>query len=70
MTFPQSNPSPQRLLRLRQVLERVPVSKSSWWQGVKDGRYPEPVKLGPRTTAWREADINELVEQGTDSESS
>lgn len=30
----------------------IPVSKSSWWEGVKSGRYPKPVKLGPRTTVW------------------
>jgi predicted DNA-binding transcriptional regulator AlpA len=50
-------------LRLTQVLEIVPVSKSSWWQGCKTGRYPEPVKLSPRTTAWRAEDIAALVEQ-------
>ncbi|WMT73863.1 AlpA family phage regulatory protein [Bradyrhizobium sp. Ash2021] len=31
----------------------LPVSKSTWWQGVKDGRFPRPVKLGAKTTAWR-----------------
>ena len=41
----------------------VPISRSAWWQGVKDGRYPPPVKLGPRTTAWRWADIADLVER-------
>jgi predicted DNA-binding transcriptional regulator AlpA len=40
----------------------IPVSKSSWWQGVKDGRYPQSVKLGPRTTAWRIEDIRTLME--------
>ena len=35
----------------------IPVSKSSWWQGVKDGRYPKPVKIGARCTAWRASDI-------------
>jgi len=30
----------------------IPVSRSTWWAGVKDGRFPTPVKLGPRTTAW------------------
>jgi len=30
-----------------------PVSKSTWWAGVKSGRFPKPVKLGPRITAWR-----------------
>jgi predicted DNA-binding transcriptional regulator AlpA len=50
-------------LRLPQVLEIVPVSKSSWWAGCKTGRYPAPVKLGPRTTAWRAEDIAALVER-------
>ena len=35
----------------------IPVSKSTWWQGVKDGRFPKPVKLGIKTTAWRVEDI-------------
>lgn len=39
----------------------IPVSKSSWWQGVKTGRYPKPHKLGPRTTAWTVSSIRELV---------
>lgn len=49
-------------LRLPQVLAIVPVSKSSWWEGCKSGRYPKPVKLGPRTTAWKAEDIAALVE--------
>lgn len=40
----------------------IPVSKSTWWQGIKDGRFPKPVKLGPRTTAWRVEDIRNLIE--------
>lgn len=50
-------------LRLPQVLAIVPVSKSTWWEGCKSGRFPKPVKLTPRTTAWRAEDIAELVEQ-------
>jgi hypothetical protein len=42
----------------------IPVGKSSWWAGVKSGRYPQPVKLGPRTTAWRIKDIRHLIENG------
>lgn len=41
----------------------IPVSKSSWWAGIQKGRYPKPVKLGPRTTAWRVEDIRALIEQ-------
>jgi predicted DNA-binding transcriptional regulator AlpA len=41
----------------------IPVSRSTWWAGVKSGRYPQPVKLGPRITAWRVEDIRRLIEE-------
>jgi predicted DNA-binding transcriptional regulator AlpA len=41
----------------------IPVGRSTWWQGVKTGRFPKPVKLGPRTTAWRVEDIRALIEK-------
>lgn len=41
----------------------VPVSKTTWWAGIKEGRFPKPVKLGPRTTAWRVEDILRLVNE-------
>jgi len=40
----------------------IPVSKSAWWDGCKTGRYPKPVKLGPRTTAWSVDSIRKLIE--------
>jgi prophage regulatory protein len=42
----------------------IPVSKSTWWAGVRTGRYPKPVKLGPRITAWRVEHIRALIEKG------
>jgi prophage regulatory protein len=39
----------------------VPVRKSAWWDGVRSGRFPKPVKLGPRVTAWRVEDIRALI---------
>jgi prophage regulatory protein len=50
------------LLRIKQVLQFVPVSRSSWWKGVKEGRYPQPVKLSQRITCWKATDIRRLVE--------
>jgi predicted DNA-binding transcriptional regulator AlpA len=50
-------------VRLPDVLNVYPVSKSHWWTGVKEGRYPKPVKLGPKITAWRVEDIRALIEQ-------
>ncbi len=43
----------------------IPVSKSTWWAGVKSGRFPEPIKLGPRITVWRVEDIRELIENNS-----
>jgi predicted DNA-binding transcriptional regulator AlpA len=56
------------LLRLPQVLSIIPIPKSSWWRGVKEGRYPRGIKLGERTTAWRASEIDALIER-LDSES-
>ncbi|MFL6676113.1 MAG: helix-turn-helix transcriptional regulator [Massilia sp.] len=39
----------------------MPVCKSTWWAGVKSGRFPAAVKLGPRTTVWRVEDIRALI---------
>lgn len=59
------------LVRLSQILGDkkkgippiIPVSKSSWWAGVKSGRYPKPIKLGERTTCWNVFDIRQLINQ-------
>jgi predicted DNA-binding transcriptional regulator AlpA len=50
-------------LRLPQVLKLFPVSRSSWWAGIREGRYPPGVKLGVRMTAWRAEDIRQLIEE-------
>ncbi len=42
----------------------IPVCRSTWWAGVKSGRYPQPVKLSARITAWRVEQIRQLIEQG------
>lgn len=49
-------------IRLPEVLKFFPISTSAWWAGVKEGRFPKPVKLGPKTTAWRVQDIRNLIE--------
>lgn len=41
----------------------IPVSKSQWYQGIKDGKYPAPIHLGPRTSVWRVEDIRTLLKQ-------
>jgi len=62
------------LLRIDQILGNpkanpplpaiIPVGRSTWWAGVKSGKFPQPIRLGARTTAWRKSDIIELLEKG------
>jgi prophage regulatory protein len=49
------------LLRLPDVLAVVPVSKATWWNGIKEGRFPPGLKLGPKTTCWKGSDIAALI---------
>ena len=66
-----SNTDMPRLLRLKQIIGDpkanppieaiIPISKSSWWEGVKTGRYPEAIKLGANTTVWREDEADHLL---------
>ena len=59
-------------LRLRQIIgdpkakppvtPLIPIGKSTWWAGVRSGKYPQPVRtLGKRITAWRGDDIRKLI---------
>jgi predicted DNA-binding transcriptional regulator AlpA len=50
-------------LRLSQIIpDLIPVSKSTWWQWIKDGRAPKGIRLGPNVTVWRTNDIYVLIE--------
>ena len=64
MTYPEFPKT--GLVRVKQILAPIgpiPVSKSTWWAGVKEGRFPQPIKLSPRTTVWRVEDIRALYEK-------
>jgi predicted DNA-binding transcriptional regulator AlpA len=58
-------------VRLSQVLTVIPLGKTCWWEGVKSGRFPKPVKLSARCVAWKAEDIHGLIkhlaEQNQDS---
>jgi prophage regulatory protein len=63
-----------RLLRIRDICgdrrtgtqALISVARSTWWAGVKSGRFPKPIKLGGGITVWRESDIRALIEGSTD----
>jgi prophage regulatory protein len=55
-------------LRQPQVLQFVPISKSTLWRRIEARSFPQPVKLSPRVTVWRAEDIRRwIAEQGGES---
>lgn len=57
-------PATTRFLRLKQIIGPhgpLPISRSGFWKGVKDGKFPRPRKISPRVTVWRAEDIDALV---------
>ncbi|PIG09734.1 AlpA family transcriptional regulator [Comamonas sp. 26] len=50
-----------RFLRLPEVLERLTVSRSSFYAGMKTGIFPAPKKLGARTSVWLDSEITEFI---------
>jgi prophage regulatory protein len=54
---------PETLDRLDYVLARVGLRKTTWWEGVSTGRFPQPIRIGKRAVAWRRSDIDALIER-------
>jgi predicted DNA-binding transcriptional regulator AlpA len=49
-------------LRLPQVLELIPIGKSTLWEKVKKGEFPKQIKLGPKTSVWRKSDVQAYID--------
>jgi prophage regulatory protein len=58
------------LVRISTILKIIPVGKSTWHAKVKSGHFPQPVKIGPRITAWRVEDIRKLINGNENGEES
>ena len=51
-------------VRLPQILSLIPISRSAWWAGIREGKFPKGIKLGSKTTVWRAEDIRALINHG------
>lgn len=59
-------PETEQLFRLPEVLARVPVSRATWYRGIKDGRFPKPIKLGKQTNVWRASEVAKVIQNGAE----
>lgn len=56
---------PEIMLRLPQVQQRVPLSRSEIYQRIKDGQFPKQIRLSHKVALWKESDIDAWIsEQG------
>ena len=52
-----------KVLRLRAVLERVGIGKTAVYAAIKNGEFPAPIKLSARAVGWREADVEQWINE-------
>ena len=50
-------------LRLNQVLQFIPIGKTAWYAGIKEGRFPKPIQHSARTAVYRAQDIAALIDK-------
>jgi prophage regulatory protein len=55
--------APARLLRLREVVKRVGLSRSTVYLRVSQGTFPQSCPLGGRRVAWSEAEIERWIQE-------
>ncbi|MDA9095417.1 hypothetical protein N9J88_03375 [Porticoccaceae bacterium] len=71
MNKPEPNPQNKRLLRLKDIIGDkksgippiIPVSRTLWWSGIKEGRFPAGIKISARCTAWTAEAIYDLSDR-------
>lgn len=54
----------ERLLRTKQVLEKLAISRTTLWRGAKDGTLPAGFKLTKNTHVWPEREIDAVINRG------
>jgi prophage regulatory protein len=54
-------PEPDRILRIRTVLNRTGLSRSTLYRKISDGSFPRQVKIGDRSSGWRESAVNQWI---------
>ena len=54
---------PEGFVRLPQVTYVLGISRSTLWDGIREGKFPKPIKLGSRTTVWNVEDIRAFIKE-------
>lgn len=52
------------LVTVKEITAVLRIGNTKWWEGVRAGKYPQPVKLGSRCTRWHKSAITQLMKTG------
>ncbi|MGR7526970.1 AlpA family transcriptional regulator [Klebsiella aerogenes] len=58
--------SDDKLLRLRQVIDKTGIGRSQIYLYMKNGTFPKSIKIGPASVAWLESEINDWIRHKSD----
>lgn len=61
MDLPEKKSSDDKLLKVDEIVKRLTISRSLWYEGVKSNEFPQPVRIGTRTVRWWESDIDNYL---------
>jgi len=53
-------------VRLPVILKVLSIGKTTWWCGVREGKFPKGIRIGKRTARWNVKDIRDLIEKYTE----
>jgi predicted DNA-binding transcriptional regulator AlpA len=67
-TFPSPGLPASGYIRLSEVLRWIPVSRATWYRGIDEGKFPAPVKITERCSAYRVEDIRALIKSFNEAE--
>jgi prophage regulatory protein len=52
----------EKMFRVKDVIKKIPISRSGIWSSVKKGTFPKPVRIGARSVAWTQSQLDEWLE--------
>ena len=54
------------LVSVKEIIAVLKIGPTKWWDGVRRGIYPRPIKLGNRCTRWTKSSIERLMQKGVE----
>ncbi|MEZ2330642.1 helix-turn-helix transcriptional regulator [Mesorhizobium sp. RCC_202] len=52
---------PDRIIRLKTVLARTGLSRSTLYRKIAEGAFPAQIKISINGAGWRESDVNRWI---------